>query len=316
VLNQLFNRRLLVLLGKGGVGKTAISAAIALAASRAGLRVLAVECDERGPLASIFGRPPSYDPIEVEPRLALMLLEGAHALEEYLRMVVPGRAVLGAVFSSRLYQYFVQAAPGLRELMMLGKLYYEIQRKPADHNRWDLIVLDAPASGQALSLLNMPAVARKTFGESVVGREASNINRMLRDPQVCALIQVTTAEAMALSETLETYEALKKSDLGVSAVILSRSRSNLFAKADVNRLIKRAGQNKKLKHLDYIQSLAHEELQRASAAREALALLHKRISAPIIELPDYRGLFGIELVGKLAVDLAVAPGAQPAAAKG
>jgi histone H3/H4 len=115
---------------------------------------------------------------------------------------------------------------------------------------------------------------------------------------------------------LETYEALKKSDLGVSAVILSRSRSNLFAKADVNRLIKRAGQNKKLKHLDYIQSLAHEELQRASAAREALALLHKRISAPIIELPDYRGLFGIELVGKLAVDLAVAPGAQPAAAKG
>ena len=82
------------------------------------------------------------------------------------------------MFSSRLYQFFVQAAPGLKELMMLGKIYYEAERKLGGSNHWDLIVVDAPASGQALSILKMLTAAQQTFGDSVAGREAGNIHRM------------------------------------------------------------------------------------------------------------------------------------------
>src|SRR5216683_2541855 len=179
MLKELLSRRVLIVLGKGGVGKTAVSAAIAKLCAASGSRALLMETDTRAPLAAMFGIEPSSDPKEVAANLSLMTLDGRYALEEYLRLVVPGRMLLKAVFASRLYQFFVQAAPGLRELMMLGKIYYETERAPSDPKRHDLIIVDAPASGQALSLLNMPNAARSTFGDSIVGKEANNISRLL-----------------------------------------------------------------------------------------------------------------------------------------
>src|SRR5271155_2193282 len=199
MLNEILARRVLIVLGKGGVGKSTLSAAIAKLATLSGARALIMECDARAPLAATFGVAPSFVPAQVADNLALMRLDGRAALEEYLRLVVPGRMLLKAVFASRLYQFFVQAAPGLRELMMLGKIYYEADRKPAGQQKWRLVVLDAAASGQALGLLKMPSAARETFGESIVGREARNIGRMLHDSRLCAVIQVATAEPMALA---------------------------------------------------------------------------------------------------------------------
>src|SRR6202030_4055815 len=107
-------------------------------------------------------------------------------------LVVPGRMLLKAVFSSRLYQFFVQAAPGLRELMMLGKVFYDAGLTDATLPGPHIIAADAPASGQAMSLLKMPTAAVSTFGDSVVGKEARNISQMLRDCRNCAIVQVTT----------------------------------------------------------------------------------------------------------------------------
>src|SRR5438552_16039103 len=110
MLNQLLSRRVLIVLGKGGVGKTTISAALARLCVASGSRALLMETDTRAPLEAIFGIDPSFDPKEVAPNLSLMTLDGRHALEEYLRLVVPSRILLKAVFASRLYQFFVQAA--------------------------------------------------------------------------------------------------------------------------------------------------------------------------------------------------------------
>src|SRR5271168_4411346 len=108
VLSDLLKRRLLIVVGKGGVGKTTISAVLASLAAQTGESALAMETDVRAPLAAAFGHTPSMVPIEVSPGLATMVLDGRNALEEYLQIVVPGRAVLKAVFSSKFYQYFVQ----------------------------------------------------------------------------------------------------------------------------------------------------------------------------------------------------------------
>src|SRR5579863_8006024 len=162
MLSQLLDRRVVIVLGKGGVGKSSLSAALAVAAGRRGARALVMECDPRAPIASTYAMSPAFEPSDASG-FHLMVLDGRHALEEYLRIVVPGRLLLKAVFSSRLYQFFVQAAPGLRELMMLGKVFYDAGRDGDKASARNVIVVDAPASGQAMSLLRMPTAARSTF---------------------------------------------------------------------------------------------------------------------------------------------------------
>ena len=303
VLADLLKRRLLIVVGKGGVGKTMVSAVLASLATQGGARTLAMETDVRAPLAAVFGQGPSMAPVEISSGLSTMVLDGRNALEEYLHMVVPGRAVLKAVFSSKLYQYFVQAAPGLRELMMLGKICYEVEKKSAGQRKWGHLVLDGPASGQALGLLKMPGAALETFGESIVGREARNIARMLHDERICAVILVTTAEPMALAETLETHAALGALKLRVAAIVLNRYRPRYFDADDLARLRRRSSLRRNLRHLDHLSALAHQELERTARAREALAMLRARTASQIIELREYRNLFGSALVRRLTADL-------------
>ena len=114
MLTRLFERRLIVVLGKGGVGKSATSAALAVCAARQGIRTLLMETDSRAPSAGALGVERSFKPVPVRAGFSTMVLEGGHALDEYLALVLPARAVLKAVFANRLYQFFVQAAPGLR----------------------------------------------------------------------------------------------------------------------------------------------------------------------------------------------------------
>jgi arsenite-transporting ATPase len=313
MLNSLAAHRVLLVLGKGGVGKTTLSAALARAAAESGLRVLAMECDSRAPMAAALGLKPSFEPVDAAANLAIMVLEGRHSLEEYLRLVFPGRALLGAVFSSRLYQFFVQAAPGLRELMLLGKIYYECERKPETKPHWDLIVVDAPASGQALSLLKMPAAARETFGESVVGHEAGNIARMLRDRRECAVIQVTTAEPLALSETIETYAALAAIHMEPAAVVFNRASSERFDERNLAAAGRRAARAIDANSWRHLAELGRRELQRIAAERRALSELRAAVRCPVFHLPEYPGLSGAALIRRIADGLLASAASSSAA---
>src|SRR5579863_1855832 len=239
MLNEILARRVLIVLGKGGVGKSTISAALAKVATLSNARALIMECDARAPLAATFGVKQSFTPTQVAHNLDLMTLDGRAALEEYLRLVVPSRMLLKAVFASRLYQFFVQAAPGLRELMMLGKIYYEAGRQAATPAHRSVIIVDAPASGQAMSLLKMPTAARTTFTDSVVGKEASNISKMLRDRRHCAIVQVTTADALSVAETIETHAELSRIHLAPAAVFFNRMVVSDFDAKDIAALADR-----------------------------------------------------------------------------
>jgi anion-transporting ArsA/GET3 family ATPase len=304
MLNNILARRVLIVLGKGGVGKSALSAAIAKLAAGAGTNALLMECDTRAPLAAAFGVEPTFEPQSIAPHLSLMTLDGRHALEEYLRIVVPGRMLLKAVFSSRLYQFFVQAAPGLRELMMLGKVCYEAGRLAATPPHRGIIVVDAPASGQAMSLLRMPAAARATFGDSIVGKESANISKLLRDRRQCALVQVTTADALSVSETIETHAELSRLHLAPAAVLFNRSIAADFDAKDIAALSRRRGARSKQKHFDHLAELAASQLHRAAETRAALARIRAAASEPVIEIPEHPGLSGVELIDRLAADLA------------
>src|SRR5271168_1869641 len=313
MLNEILARRVLIVLGKGGVGKSTLSAAIAKLATLSGASALIMECDARAPLAATFGVTPSFVPAQVAHNLTLMTLDGRAALEEYLRLVVPGRMLLKAVFASRLYQFFVQAAPGLRELMMLGKVFYDAGRdggKPPARNQ---IIVDAPASGQAMSLLKMPSAARSTFGDSVVGKEARNISRMMRDRRNCAILQVTTADSLSISETIETHAQLSAIHLAPAAVLFNRTPRSEFDAGDISALTNRRGPHMRKKDLEHLAELARSELNRAAEARKAIARIRTETDGPVLEIAEHSGLSGIALIDRIAADLARDLDAKPAA---
>ncbi len=306
MLNEILARRVLIVLGKGGVGKTMVSAALAKLATRSGARALVMECDAQAPLAAAFGVAPSFVPADVAPNLALMTLDGRASLEQYLRQVVPGRMLLKAVFASRLYQFFVQAAPGLRELMMLGKVYHEARQTDPKLPGRRVIIVDGPASGQAMSLLKMPTAARSTFGASIVGAEAGNISRMMRDRRYSAIIQVTTADSLSISETIETHANLSRIHLAPAAVIFNRMPRSAFDADDILVLANRRGPHFRKKDLEHLAELAMSELNRAAEARKAIAKIRAETGGPVIEIAEHGALSGIELIECIAAELELA----------
>ncbi|HKD65943.1 MAG TPA: ArsA family ATPase [Candidatus Binataceae bacterium] len=315
MLDQLLRRRVLIVLGKGGVGKTTLSAAFAWLAARRKGPALAMECDERAPMAALLGSRASYSPLAVSPALSVMVLEGSHALEEYLRLVIPARAIFQAVAASKLYQYFVQAAPGLRELMMLGKIYYEAAIGKPGKAHWDTIVLDAPSSGHALSLLRMPFAAHETFGESLVGREANHIGAMLRDPDRCAVIAATTPEPLAIAETIETAAELNKFQLPLAAVFLNRHNPSYFSAADVARLKSSAALRRRRAHAQYVCAVASAGLAQEAETRRALRLLQSKVRCPIVPLAEFSDFSGAALMSRVAAELASEPTGASVATK-
>jgi anion-transporting ArsA/GET3 family ATPase len=304
MIDELLRRRALIVVGKGGVGRTSVSGALAIVRAAGQSRVLAMEYDRLGALTIAMGSKPGFNPVKTLPGVWTVVLDGAHQLEEYLSTVVPSRAMLKAVVSSGAYRYFVEAAPGLRELIMVGKIFHELEYRPPSQP-WDLVVLDAPATGQALSVLRMPLVAHETFGAGIVGRTAARVSEFLRDPARCGVVLVTSPEPFAVSETLETHAALSALGLDVAAVILNRTRRPRFDADAVARLARRAALRAAAPNLGGLAALAHAELERAAGERRALELVRRRIGAPIIELAECHGATGLALMRELARQLAV-----------
>jgi anion-transporting ArsA/GET3 family ATPase len=195
--------------GKGGVGKSTIAAALAITAAMRGARVLAIELGERAGLdRALAGR----------SDIRVMQIDGATALGEYLTRKMHLGRFARPILEHPLYAAFVQAAPGLRELVAIGKVRdeYVLQR------RWDVVVVDAGASGHALEHLRMPATAATTFASGRLHREAAANAALLRDPAQCAIHVVATPEEMPLGEAVQIVEALRELDVAIGRVIVNR----------------------------------------------------------------------------------------------
>src|SRR5206468_3321591 len=174
---------------------------------------------------------------DVGGRLRVQSVDGRAALEEYLGLIVPVKRLLATIFSSRIYQYFVAAAPGLKELMTVGKIFYEATRGDGGRPAWDAIVVDAPATGHSLQYLRMPQAARETFGVGLVQREATRIVELLHDRRTTAVHVVTLAEEMPVAETLEARAQLAGAlDLPLGHVIVNRVHRRHFETPVLERL--------------------------------------------------------------------------------
>jgi hypothetical protein len=210
--HPILDRRLLFVSGKGGVGKTVATAAVALYAFRRRKRVLIVELSPYGRLRELLGGPePGSEPREIQPHLELVRIEPRQALEDFLEGVLPIRALRSRLLSSTSFSIFTAAAPGIEEFLVLSKIAdlegrrTGLRRRPA----YDLIVVDAPATGHSLPLLSTARTLMEMMPLGPIGKMAAEVGALLADSRRSAAIVVTLPEEMAVNETLEISASIR-----------------------------------------------------------------------------------------------------------
>ncbi|HXO20371.1 MAG TPA: ArsA family ATPase [Thermoanaerobaculia bacterium] len=296
-LASLAQRELLMVTGKGGVGKTAVSAVLGLALSRAGRRVLVVEVDPRENLHQMLGVPPSGGAVvPAGPRLWVQNLKPAEVLDEVVREQVRIELIVRRVLASDVYKHFAAAAPGLKELAILGHALRLLRGRERGAPALDLVILDAPATGHGVSLLAAPQLVSEVIRSGPFGRLAGELAAWLADPGRCGIAVVTQAEEMPVEEALELRAALRERlDRSPELLVINGLYPPFPAVADAAMLPPAD---------DALTSLWRR--RRALNDRE-LARLRARWEGPAIELPQLPIDRGPALVAALADRLEARP---------
>ena len=226
---DLLDRRLLFVTGKGGTGKTSVSAALSLLAAQRGKKVLACEVDAKGDLAEFFeASPVGFRPRELQPGLFAMSMSTEESLQEYVRLHLrlPAMARIGPL--ARAFDFVATAAPGVREILTVGKLVWEVRER-----HYDLVVADASASGHVVGQLDAPRAIDDLVRVGPVHQQTGWMLDILGDPALTGVVIVTTPEEMPVNETIELVGRVKReTNVDVAAIVVNRVLPELFSHSD------------------------------------------------------------------------------------
>jgi anion-transporting ArsA/GET3 family ATPase len=265
----LLDKRLVFVTGKGGVGKTTVSACLARLAARHGKRVIVCE---------VAGAQQRHDEVEIAENIHSIAVDPEEAMREYLSDQV-GSRLSKVMTSSRIFTYLAAAAPGMRELLTIGKVWdlAQLDRRRTGDTPYDMVILDAPATGHALGMLRTPRTFRDVARVGPISRQAGRIDAFLSDPSLTGVVAVAAPEEMPVNETIDFIAALD-AEMGMApdAVVVNGVYPDRFTDAEI-ALLGRGGDD------SAAVRVAVAEHRRARHHRNQVRRLRRR--APATTLP-------------------------------
>jgi len=235
------DRRFIFVTGKGGDGKTTVSAALARALAARGKRVLIAMCNAKERISAMFASEMvGPEIVQVAERIWAVNIDPEHAFQEYGRMVLRVPGLYRVVFQNRYVRSFLPAVPGLPEWAMLGKAWYHTtERDERGANRFDVVLLDAPATGHGLDMLRVPKVIIEVVPPGVLRRDAETAWKMFTDPMATSVVVVTMPEELPVTETLELVGTVDQElALPVGALVVNGVLPPLFSDVERKQLSK------------------------------------------------------------------------------
>lgn len=299
-------RRFVFLTGKGGVGKTTTTAALALVLAGQGKRVLCAMCQAKDRLSTLLDGPPVGEEIvDLRPNIQAVNIHPEAALREYGMMVLRVRALHKAVFDNNLVSSFFRATPGLFEWAMLGKAYFHTtETLPDGRPRYDVVLFDAPSTGHALDMLRGPKVIVDVAPPGLLRREAEKAWSMFSDPSQSGVVVVTLPEEMPVTETFDLLEVLESElKLPIAQVIVNGVIPPIFSPRERDALLAPRPLDESLPGDEALASGARRA-RREVVQHKALVRLRDEIKAPLAYLPHrFEGVNTFESVSELAMRL-------------
>ena len=281
---RLFDRRLIFVTGKGGVGKSTVAIMLGLVAARRGLRTIVAELHSQERVQDSFAHHGArFEELELAPGLFTISIEAERAMDEYMQVKA---GPLGHVVSStRVFQALAMATPGMRELLSMGKVWElaQLQRRTRGAAPYDLVIVDAPATGHGVGILRTP----KTFADIArvgpIAHQGRQIASMIYDRRLTAVVAVATPEEIPVNETLSLRESLAHENLALELVIVNGVYPGRFADDEVGSL-------------EHAFERSEDALARA-AVRAALSE-HVRVETQRTQLDRLRA--GLNMDGRVA----------------
>jgi anion-transporting ArsA/GET3 family ATPase len=282
----LLDKRLVFVTGKGGVGKSTVAIALGLVAARRGLRTIVAELASQERVQGLFfedGRD-QFRELEIVPGLFTISIDPEQAMEEYLR--VKAGTIGQALGSSRLFQAFAMATPGMRELLSIGKVWElaQLHRRTRGAAPYDLVIVDAPATGHGVGLLRTPRTFADIARVGPIAHQGRTIADTIADPEFTGVIAVATPEEMPVNETVALADELARDELPLDLVVVNALYPERFEPDEIDELKTALTRTRSALARSALRA-ALSEHARAATQREQRDRLRDHVNGRLVELP-------------------------------
>jgi anion-transporting ArsA/GET3 family ATPase len=284
---ELLDKRLVIVTGKGGVGKTTVSVALGMRAAAEGKKTIVCEVSSQENASRMFDHTTiGFHEVELEENLWSISIDPDESMREYVLLQLKVRAMRDMLFRSRIFNYLAAATPGLKELVTIGKIWElaQLDRKVKSGNKYDLVIMDAPATGHGIGFLQTPRTFANIARVGPIHSQAQTLDRFITDHDLTGVAIVALPEEMPVNESAALeHDLTEEVGVAVDRVYLNGLYPERFTKAEAERLGDLAEGEDGAPRAAARAALS--EHGRARSQRAQLSRLRRRVEAPVKTLP-------------------------------